>query len=552
MGMRASEHDVVIMGGGLSGLTLARQLKDRLPQARILVADKQSYPVPEAAYKVGESTSELGGTYLADVAGLKSHLKAEHIQKVGLRFFCHADDKTDLTKRVELGFRAPVSARTYQIDRGKLENHMVDTLDDEGVEFVEGCRIDRFELGPETHEVTLNLNGTSRDVRTKWLVDATGRAGLLRRKLGLQRPVRHRGDAAWFRLADEVHVDDWSQDPHWQGLVEGKLRWRSTNHLAGPGYWAWLIPLSSGSTSIGVVSDPRFVDFENLRRFEPLMEWMRRNEPQLADHVAARSDRIQDFKTLKNYPYAASTVFSPDRWFLTGDAAGFLDPLYSPGTDFTGLANSFITSAIVAAESGDPEARAKLEFANQVFKRYFAVTIRIYADQYGVFGDPQVTVAKAMWDTAIYLLVAVLLFVNERFTDLDYLTTIFPEFQRYQELSVRMPRFLRKWAECEVDTSHLGFLYFSDAMLQQLWGELEEDISPDELRRRIRRNVSQLESMSQEMISTVTREAGFDFPSGLEPGQRPDPDPIEEGWLIWAERPRPYLPTPVSETLAKA
>lgn len=547
------EYDVAIIGGGLAGLTLARQLKGRLPNARVLVADKQAYPVPDAAHKVGESMSELGGHYLASVVGLESHLKSDQIQKMGLRIFCNGgEDNGDITRRVELGFRAPVSARTYQIDRGRIENHLVDTASDLGIEFLDECRVKGFELGPESHTLSLERGGKRSEVRAKWLVDASGRAGVMRRKLGLQKSVRHDGDAAWFRIEDRIDVDDFSEDPSWQALVPNRQRWRSTNHFVGPGYWAWLIPLSSGSTSVGVVSDPRFVAFENLRRFEPLTEWLGANEPQLAEAVVSRADKLQDFLTLKGYPYAASTAFSPQRWCLTGDAAGFLDPLYSPGTDFIALANGFITEIIAAAETGAPGAGQKLSVSNDIFLRYFAVTLRIYANQYCVFGHPQATVAKAMWDTGIYLLMAVLLYVNGRFTDIEYLMTIVPEFQRYQALSVRMPRFLRKWAETDVDTSDLGFLYFSDDMLQQLWGDLEQEVSPDELRRRVRRNVSQLDSMSKELISTVGARAGIDFPSGLDDGARPDPDPLREGWLLWADRPRPYGPMPTEASLAKA
>ena len=79
-------YDVLIMGGGLSGLTLAIQLKRREDNIRILVVEKAAYPVPEAAHKVGESSVEIASHYFDEILGLKVELENE-LPKLGLRFF---------------------------------------------------------------------------------------------------------------------------------------------------------------------------------------------------------------------------------------------------------------------------------------------------------------------------------------------------------------------------------------------------------------------------------------------------------------------------------
>jgi 2-polyprenyl-6-methoxyphenol hydroxylase-like FAD-dependent oxidoreductase len=85
---------VLILGGGLAGLTLALQLRTRDPSLRIGVIERRRHPVPEAAFKIGESTVEIGAWYFSDVLGLRPHLAAEQIVKFGFRFFFNAGLKS--------------------------------------------------------------------------------------------------------------------------------------------------------------------------------------------------------------------------------------------------------------------------------------------------------------------------------------------------------------------------------------------------------------------------------------------------------------------------
>ena len=78
------------------GLTLALQLRRRDPAIDVLVLERNRHPVPEAAFKVGESTVECGAHYFADVLGLRGHLESEQLAKFGLRyFFNHRSDAID-------------------------------------------------------------------------------------------------------------------------------------------------------------------------------------------------------------------------------------------------------------------------------------------------------------------------------------------------------------------------------------------------------------------------------------------------------------------------
>ena len=99
-------YDVAVLGGGLAGLTIAIQLKRERPDTRVLVTDKRAEPAPEAAFKVGESSVEIGAYYYREMVGMRDHLEKYQQRKLGLRFFLPAGDNSDITKRVEFCTRA--------------------------------------------------------------------------------------------------------------------------------------------------------------------------------------------------------------------------------------------------------------------------------------------------------------------------------------------------------------------------------------------------------------------------------------------------------------
>src|SRR3954447_5263991 len=96
-------YDVAILGGGLAGLTLAIQLKQRRPETSVAVLEKREGPAPLAAFKVGESTVPAGAHYFAEVIGMDDHMRSDQLMKCGLRFFLPAGGNEDITRRVEFG-----------------------------------------------------------------------------------------------------------------------------------------------------------------------------------------------------------------------------------------------------------------------------------------------------------------------------------------------------------------------------------------------------------------------------------------------------------------
>jgi flavin-dependent dehydrogenase len=488
-----NRYDVAILGGGLAGMTLALQLKKRRPATRIFMAEKRVGPAPDAAFKVGESTVELAAHYFANVIGLKDHLESDQLPKAGLRFFMPAGDNSNIAQRVEWGPRALPKIPSYQVDRGRLENELARRCHEQGIDLQGGAFIDSVDLGKDAHTVSTVVGGPGGDrssVTARWVIDATGRSSLLKRKLGLAKPDGHTVNAAWFRLDGGLDIEDWADDPAWRARMEKPgVRKLSTNHLMGEGYWIWLIPLATGAISIGICADPRFHPFSQLDNLDSFLDWLEQHEPQLAASIKPRREQVLDFLTAPDFSYGCQRVFSPERWCVTGEAGAFLDPLFSPGSDFISLSNTFITHLVVRdldggqiqpkapwrvlkariffaigeksakkESGGEPPfdiakatqkiaAHSPLEFLNFLYLRTFEEFIAIYRDQYRAFGNPQVMVAKIASGLLIYWSMVANQFINDKFDDPGFQASLTKDLNRLGKQGGRLQRFFLEWNE---------------------------------------------------------------------------------------------------------
>jgi flavin-dependent dehydrogenase len=440
-----SGTDVVIVGGGLAGLTLALQLRARLPALSITVLERDEHPAPEAAHKVGESTVEIGAHYLDTVLGLDTHLRERQLRKFGFRFF-FSENARGIDAVTELGASRYLHTPGYQLDRGILENFLGEQARARDITFITGAVVREIRLADSgAHTVAYEQDGEPRELAADWLVDASGRAGLLRRQLGLQTDNGHHANAAWFRLATRIDIDDWSQDAAWHARCDYRERWLSTNHLVGPGYWVWLIPLSSGSHSVGIVAEESQHPLREYNTFERALAWLHAHQPQLARVVETHRGALQDFIALRRFSYGCTRVFSPRRWALTGEAGLFLDPFYSPGTDFIAIANTYITELIARDRAGQSiEMHAGIY--EQIYFSFYESTLALYRDQYAMFGDAEVMPAKVIWDYTYYWGILCQFFFQRRLTDIAALSRLKRELTAVQVLNLRVQELLRAWS----------------------------------------------------------------------------------------------------------
>jgi len=445
----AGHYDVVIIGAGLAGLSLVRQLL-LISDKKILLIDRRA-EIPPASQKVGEATVQVSGYYFSKVLDLEEHLLREHFMKYNLRFFYKTAgwENRSYEDYSQSYIRTLSNIATYQLDRNKLEAELLRcNSEEQNFTFwapVTDTRVSLSNDGP--HTLTCTVNGQAVAVHADWLVDTSGRGKLLTRQLGLaqQSPIRHGASFVWVEgLVNVEKLTDLSPQEMrlWKDRAAvGHLPvWLATNHFVGEGFWFWVIPLQ-GKTSLGLVYDHTIFPRERVATVKRLIEWVCEEFPLFARDLPYR--KILDHGSYKDFAYGCAQTLHPSRWALSGEAGRFTDPLYSPGGDFIALHNTLITDAILTVEAS--ELAAKCQLYELLMQSLYESLLPSFAISYDALGDQEVFALKYTWELAAYFAFFVFPFINDLSTNRRFVMMYLAKFSRLGAVNKHLQAFISSY-----------------------------------------------------------------------------------------------------------
>jgi flavin-dependent dehydrogenase len=326
-------RDAVVLGAGPAGCAAASALARR--GRSVLLLDRD----PEPRFKIGESLLPWNRPIFEEL-GLLPKIEAAGFQrKYGALF---TNERTGGVRQVD--FREAWDASrpsAWQVKRREFDALLAAHAAESGAEVRRGVAVEDvlFEGGRATGVRVWGPAGEE-EIPAKVVVDATGQAALLASRLKIRRQDSNLRKAALYA--------------HFTGA------WRAEGERGGdillpflPDVWFWVIPFSDGSASVGAVFAPAVLATlsgkTNLERFEELLV----RSAKMREYLAGAT-RTSDVGSVSDYSFT-STRYGGDGWVLVGDAATFLDPVFSTGVFLgmsAGLRAAKVIDAALAAKGG--------------------------------------------------------------------------------------------------------------------------------------------------------------------------------------------------------
>ncbi|MBK8905937.1 MAG: tryptophan 7-halogenase [Anaerolineaceae bacterium] len=336
--------DVIIIGGGPAGAAMGCYLS--MAGISNTIIEKANHPRPH----VGESMVTSSTRIFEEISFLKTMEETGFVKKYGATWHAPANRGKFSIEFAEFPQPGIHQDYTYHVDRGKFDHQLLKHAEDMGSIVVQGVVVKRvlFEDGRAVG-VRAGFGNQEVDMRAKVIVDASGRGTLL----GRQMRVIEKDP-----LFNQYAVHAW-----FKGLDKGDDHTRDHIHiyfLTVERGWVWQIPITEEITSVGVVVDKSvFSEFHS--DIETYFNAQLQTNANLA-HTMRHAERINEFKSEGDYSYSL-TNFVGDGYLMIGDAARFVDPIFSSGVSIALYSAKYASERIVRAfEMND--------FSAAVFKPY--------------------------------------------------------------------------------------------------------------------------------------------------------------------------------------
>ncbi|HEX8128480.1 MAG TPA: tryptophan 7-halogenase, partial [Pyrinomonadaceae bacterium] len=348
---RKLDADVIIIGGGPAGSVLGTYLG----RAGIdhLIVDKAHHPRAH----VGESLSFSTTGILEEIGFLPIMERERFIVKHGVSWTTWFEREQVDMKFEEL----QPKGYAFQVDRGRFDELLLRFAREHGSRVFSGAEVDRvnFNRAGQANGATVKLGGSRFNLNARLIVDASGRRGLLGRQLNSVKPLT---DFPQFA------VHSWFTGV---GRGDGATANNTHLHLLPVKHgWAWQIPITDEITSVGIVSgrDHHVKSGESVEQF---FEWTINLNPTLAERMRGAS-RQRELRMDGNYCYGMER-FIGDGWLMMGDAAFFVDPIFSSGIGDALHSAKFASEAIKDAFDADDLSEASFLDYEQKMRRGMTV-----------------------------------------------------------------------------------------------------------------------------------------------------------------------------------
>lgn len=414
-----SETDLLILGGRIAANLTAAYVARKHPDLRITIVGRTDTDLPV----VGESLIEASTLFLHE-CGLASVLEEQQFHKYGLTFYfkTRLDDPADPTYSIHDEPAIPPLPANL-INRGAFDAAVRAHNLNQGATLIEGIAVEIL-IQRGAHRVTVETqDGRTQRITARWIVDATGRSRVLGKKLGLMEKPRWQRSTYWFRLADFDEsilfrlIDDMRRTyPHMAAQVAYDPYY-VTHHFMGRGNWIWLIPITDEGgrklISVGITYRPDLYP-TTIRTMEEFLDNVAREHPVVADFV--RSGTVVDTSKYLNYMYHTSRHYSTDGWFIVGDAANAVDPLFSTGI-FLQATEIMQISEMIRRDLSEQLDNSTVEAFDGMYSALFHRAQNLVGDMYAVMHDPYQSHLRMHWTTAIYFYVVLPWFMSNYHTD---------------------------------------------------------------------------------------------------------------------------------------
>ena len=333
------DADVVVIGGGLAGSMASVMLERR--GLRTVVLESRPFG-KEQKVVVGEALTEGTSVFVRHEIGLTDWLKKNAFRKFGFDFVtlprdreapASADDCHELllslTPFEKMPGAFPFLIPTYHVERTSMNAHVAEMARSEGARYVYGASVENVELGASPaagHTVRYAHEGEVRELRCRWVLDCSGRRAVLGRQLGITHPVKELDTAAVWNRFSNVNADR----DYWK-TFKGVDRRRHTIHYTGAGFWIWWIHQNDNLTSVGVSYDKKQHQPNVKSDDHGFWEMLKKHPP--AYEALKGATALEPYQYYAHLPYTSEHFIGKQGYTLVGDAAWFVDALYSVGIE---------------------------------------------------------------------------------------------------------------------------------------------------------------------------------------------------------------------------